>query len=407
MSRFRRRLMGLAALRQAAADDFVRVEYIENTSTAYINSGIFGTMNLDFYIEFEPTQLHPNSGKGFGSIFGSRAEWNQNVYQLTTFNKNATNKGHFIAAKNYGFSDNRVPTANMFLGGKNIIKKEGLIFTRADGTTFNLTSQSFTTPTRISIFGLTNVNGGVGENCKFKLYKLQFSKNGALVRDFIPMYQISTDTYGLWDRVTEEFYVSPNGVKFNGGERVVADANENLYYLKNYIYINSTQTQYIILKPFTDTDNVELKVHPISATNYWFGDRSASGNQRRLQIASWNNTRLDIARSQFPSISYPNGIINKDITLKLDGKQFYVNNELLYTFTSTLSTTNNTNLGRVYNTGRHTDSRFYWFKWWNKNKDLIYDLIPVQRCSDGVWGFFDKVSLAFHSSDGTAQFTGG
>ena len=48
MSRFRRRLMGLSALRQAAADDFVRVEYIENTSTAYINSGIFGTMNLDF-----------------------------------------------------------------------------------------------------------------------------------------------------------------------------------------------------------------------------------------------------------------------------------------------------------------------------------------------------------------------
>lgn len=202
--------MGLAALRQAAADDFVRVEYIENISNAYINSGIFGTMDLDFYIEFEPTELHQSLNKGVGTIFGSRTEWNQNGYQLTTFNKNATNKGHFLCAKNYGYSDNRVPTANMFLGGKNIIKKEGLIFTRADGTTFNLTSQSFTTPKTIYIFGCSNRYGTVTEIAKFKLYKLQFSKNGTLVRDFIPMYQKSTDTYGLWDRVTKEFYTSPN-----------------------------------------------------------------------------------------------------------------------------------------------------------------------------------------------------
>lgn len=298
MSRFRRRLMGLAALRQAAADDFVRVEYIENTSTAYINSGIFGTMDLDFYIEFKPTQLYPNSGNGVGTIFGSRTDYKTNAYQLTTFNKNATNKGHFLCAKNYGYSDNRVPTANMFLGGKNIIKKEGLKFTRADGTTFNLTSQSFTTPSTMYIFALES-NNGTWEQCKFKLYKLQFSKNGTLVRDFIPMYQISTDTYGLWDRVTEEFYTSPNGVKFTGGERYdTTDIIEVHPKLIANTYINENSGAQQNYGGWSSSDYIDVEgfkyiqvPYPFGKMNYKYGayydkDKNRISNTASLTIPS-------------------------------------------------------------------------------------------------------------------------
>ena len=403
--------MGLAALRQAAADDFVRVEYIENTSTAYINSGIFGTMNLDFYVEFEPTQLHQNSGKGLGSIFGSRAEWNQNVYQLTTFNKNATNKGHFIAAKNYGFSDNRVPTANMFLGGKNIIKKEGLIFTRADGTTFNLTSQSFTTPTRISIFGVTNVNGGVGENCKFKLYKLQFSKNGTLVRDFIPMYQISKDTYGLWDRVEEKFYTSPNGVKFTGGERVIADANENLYYLKNYINVSNNQRKDLGYQP-VGNDSWEGKFYFIGTGRQDIIGAWNSQGQKQYGFMGIENRQMRFlynTQTVYNTLSYG----NKTFTLKADKNKFYIydaNNKLLWnssaTYTSGNNPVRNFIVGHLNDSVYASNARMYYFKYM-RGDNLVWDLIPVQRCSDKVWGLFCKVHNSFYESDGGTAFTGG
>ena len=408
MSRFRRRLMGLAALRQAAADDFVRVEFLENISTAYINSGIFGTMDLDFYIEFEPTQLYQNSGNGVGTIFGSRTGLNENVYQLTTFNKNATNKGHFIAAKNYGYNDNRVPTANMFLGGKNIIKKEGLIFTRADGTTFNLTSQSFTTPKTIFIFGCSRSRFDIQEICKFKLYKLQFSKNGTLVRDFIPMYQISTDTYGLWDRVEEKFYTSPNGVKFSGGARVVADANDNLYYLKDYIKCNGTTNTFINLSKFTNLDNVEFEVYSNTAHDNFIGSRSGTPVRNHFQIAKWTNTRIDIAfGQQNPASITSKNTGNKKFKIKLWERIIYLDNEKFYTCPNNTFTTNTVvSLGAVKGLSQPTSARFYWFKWWNKDKDLIYDMIPVQRVSDGVWGMFCKVHLGFYPSNGSAQFTG-
>ena len=406
MSRFRRRLMGLAALRQAAADDYVRVEYIENSNLAYINTNFSISTNVCYSIDAVITISSAKAGYLIGKSGGNPYNASIGITDTPKFktfcNRTTVNYTDYTAELDKKYHLTGSPK-NLTVEYEDIDEETQEKVTKSfsftnDGRIINSKQLSI-----FNIIGYVNTsNAFYGRIYSFKLY----NQSGTLVRDFIPMYQISTDTYGLWDRVNDKFYSSANSYKFTGGERVIADANENLYYLKNYIYINSTQQQYIILKPFTENDNVELKVYPIGATNYWFGDRTGNG-AKRLQIASWNNTRLDIARNQFPSITYSKGIINKDITLKLDGKQFYVNNELLYTFTSTLSTTNNTNLGRVYNTGRNTNSIFYWFKWWNKNKDLIYDLIPVQRCSDNVWGFFDKVSLVFHPSNGTEQFTGG
>ena len=198
-----------------------KVEYIENTSNAYINTGINGSMDLNFYIEFLPTELATAYKSGAGSIFGSRSAYNSRAYQLTTYNKvspyDAAKCGHFLCANNYGWSNSKAPTANMLLNQKNIIKKENLIFTRADGSTFTLTSQTFTTAATITIFQCA----GAGEPAKIKLYKLQFSRGSNVLRDFIPVKNTLTNQYGLLDTVEQKFYVSPNGVEFNGGNEII------------------------------------------------------------------------------------------------------------------------------------------------------------------------------------------
>jgi hypothetical protein len=99
----------------------------------------------------------------------------------------------------------------MLLNKKNIIKKENLLFTRADGTTFTLTSQSFTTTAPIRIFQCA----GAGEPSKIKLYNLKFSRNGNILRNFIPV-RVGTVGY-LFDKVNRQLYGNAGSGAFTLG----------------------------------------------------------------------------------------------------------------------------------------------------------------------------------------------
>lgn len=49
------------------------------------------------------------------------------------------------------------------------------------------------------------------------IYYLQIEKNGSLVRDYVPVLDTITDKYGLYDKVSSIFFISPNGNDFIGG----------------------------------------------------------------------------------------------------------------------------------------------------------------------------------------------
>lgn len=208
MSRFRRRLMGLAALRQAAADDYVRVEYIENISNAYINTGIKSNgavWSIDANIA---TTTLKN-----GYIIGSRGTQSTRQWQAIYINN-----GHFATYAHMTIStytDYDV-TENTKYHLEGTIKD---LTVSCDTDTFNITNdnQFRDNSNYLAIFNIAYVpnvsNAFYGRIYSFKIY----NASGTLIRDYIPMYQKSKHLYGLWDRVTEEFYTSPNGVKFTGG----------------------------------------------------------------------------------------------------------------------------------------------------------------------------------------------
>lgn len=52
------------------------------------------------------------------------------------------------------------------------------------------------------------------------IYSSTIVKNGITVRDFVPAKRDSDSVYGLYDLINDEFYVSPNGNNFTGGDVV-------------------------------------------------------------------------------------------------------------------------------------------------------------------------------------------
>lgn len=178
--------------------------------------------------------------------------------------------------------------------------------------------------------------------------------------------------------------------------------------MKDYIKCNGTTNTFINLSKFTNLDNVEFEVYSNTAHDNFIGSRSGTPTKNHFQISKWSNRRMDILFGQLsPKSITSKNTGNKKFKIKLWEGIIYLDNEKFYTCPNNTFTTNTVvSLGAVKGFSQPTSARFYWFKWWNKDKELIYDLIPVQRCSDGVWGFFDKVKEDFHSSEGTEEFTG-
>lgn len=213
MSRFRRRLMGLAAMRKAKADDYVRVEYIENTSNAYIDTLIKGSNKISIQLKYIFKKNSESTNSGF--IFGSRVSNNERQYGIINSYTSQFRFGNNASLTDY------ITDTDILVTLDNTEKHNELKILDSSNNllhTLTTTNNTFSNNYNLYIFGINNKGSLIAFNSTTKLYSCKIYENGDLVRDFIPMYQKSKDLYGLWDRVTEEFYTSPNGVKFTGGE---------------------------------------------------------------------------------------------------------------------------------------------------------------------------------------------
>lgn len=399
MTKFRRRLMGLAALRQAFADDFVRVEYIENTSNAYIQTDIIPNANTGLKTKAYFTDSRDVYFVGLRNDGGN-----------TRWGIGHGGAGFYYCYGNYQTTNRLVDTKGEFyLNYKNDKKFITIDLDDSSTLTSNLPNLSFTPRFGIRIFGAAG--SGANTIVKSRIYYLQITQGTEIIRDFIPMYQISKDTYGLWDRVTEEFYTSPNGVKFTGGERVIADDNETLYYLKNYVNVSNNQRK-------------DLGFQPVG-NDSWEGKFYFSGTGRQDILGAWNSQGqrqfgfmgVDNRQMRFlyntQTIYSATAYGNKTFTLKADKNKFYIydsTNKLIWNGSATYTSGNNPvrtfNVGHLNGSVYASNARMYYFKYM-RGDNLVWDLIPVQRCSDNVWGLFCKVHNSFYESDGGTAFTGG
>lgn len=210
------------------------VEYIQNTSNAYINTGINPTNKIRI-----ETVLKCNSRKAQMQLFGCYGSkisievytnGQQNASTLFAFSmQDISDGGDWVSTGVYSSDKLKfIWDGTQSKGtGEN---KNGLTIYNMDGTLLKYTAPRFainanTLDTSTTIFICTcNPTGagsggvGVGRFTQMNIYSFKIinTNDNTVLRDFVPARRISDGVYGLYDNIDNQFYTSPNGTLFNG-----------------------------------------------------------------------------------------------------------------------------------------------------------------------------------------------
>ena len=181
---------------------YTEVEYVQNTSSAYLNLNI------------NPTDVIGNSfvieSKLLGEWFSGGGSWE---YLISNEQGNAS--------PYYGFGIRLINGNPEALVSDETNVTTGLTLNSDSTSSFTVSvssaSRSNTTP--ITLFcGLQGST--VWRNGRGKFYSFKLTLNNTLVRDLVPCKRDSDNKYGMYDIVNDVFYVSPNNINFVGGDPV-------------------------------------------------------------------------------------------------------------------------------------------------------------------------------------------
>ena len=187
---------------------YTEVEYIENTSTPYIDTGIYlNTSNFEVGYTIVGNSsfwgyCHQNAANGtwlgVENAIAWYGRWSSNTTYRVDMSSYLTSGTNAIVYKQNGVTINgNTVSKSLTMGSDSIANKPLLFFVRYD---FYI--------------------GDVERKVSFKAKSLYIKNNGELVRNFVPAKRNSDNKYGFYDLVTNTFYLSPNNVDFSGGSPV-------------------------------------------------------------------------------------------------------------------------------------------------------------------------------------------
>ena len=387
----------MMAPRNVTFDDFVEVEYIENSSYAYIDTKYIPTNNTKIETKLEVTSYKEEWGEW---LFGVRKDSSNQQFALlllTASDKKATwTFAKTRATGNTLFNENVAYTIS---NNKNVL-------TVTDGTnteTLTATNSTFTSPVSMYIFNLNN-NGSLptSNSALIKLYYFKIYSGQTLIRDFIPVLQVSTRRYGLWDKVEGKFYTSPNGMPFSG----------KLYYDSEVQYLRSTGTQYMTFPLSVSAGtyfSFEGKVMPLYSSSSKY-DILAANPSAQFKSSFYSRNTGNTTITYASTIGNESGSggwggrYNRIIDFKLStegrtvaGTEAYT--ELIRPLRASISQFRI--FGGFDNTNRYPIAfgrvRII------AGDDILYDLIPVRVGNVGY--MYDKLTNVLHQNEGTGNFT--
>ena len=191
---------------------YTEVEYIENTGTSTSN-GAYLNLWLPLYDAIGNSFQISSRLK---SEYYSASGWD--VLE-TIINSESVSSPYYGFSYRYAYSTHNI---ELVLSPSN----HATLSTTAntDGTTsiiISCNSTPVTDQVPLGLFASYNANYNTPYRfAKATIYSLTVVKNGDTVRDLVPAKRDSDDKYGMYDLVTNAFYVSPNGNNFIGGEPI-------------------------------------------------------------------------------------------------------------------------------------------------------------------------------------------
>lgn len=173
------------------------IEYLRATGTQYIDVGFKGDMDLDFSVTFKV-----DVDNVFYGVLGDRQATNSRRYTVLTAQANYVTDGAYITISSTN-SQVTMPKTDYAGGVFKTYKKDGLNVYSDNTLRGTLPRTTFTTPNNITLFGIRNA-GILTSMMHGEISACQFSKNGVLLRDFIPV-RVGTTGY-MYDKVSKQLF---------------------------------------------------------------------------------------------------------------------------------------------------------------------------------------------------------
>ena len=368
------------------------VEWLKSSGTQYIDTLIYGTMDLDYEVIVKPS----NAGTQFQNILGDRYSSSSRRYNLM-FNNNG--KGYAYCGSNNQVEISGTQNYNNFA----IYKKEGLdIF--VNGAKYGtLSEQEFTTPNTVLLFGMRD-NGSMSNPFYGYILSCTLSRNGVLLRDFIPV-RVGQTGY-MYDKVSGNLFGNLGSGTFEVGND-----------LQEVEYLESSGTQYIdsgiectsdlsvkfrakwpsdanasICGGIIQISNGYFRHHcsPYNRTNdkpfYWIQADTDGASIRNITTSAntWYEVEID-ATSGTAKINTTNKTFTPISTLQTTGKNYGIF----------------ARIGGGSIAMQYRASIFAYFKMY-RGGVLLRDFIPVRAGQTGY--LYDRVSGHLYPNLGTGSF---
>lgn len=187
------------AIRTSVLYDFVN--YIESSGNCYIDTGFIPNQDTRIIAKFQHTADSDNE-----FLFGVRSSVSSNSFCFSNYTSGKY-RTHYYKT----YLDFDVEFNNDF-----IIDKNKNITTIGDNeSVIEHDYAAFTCPLPLYLF-CVNTNGTKENYSQAKLYFMKIYDNDVLVRDFVPVYHVFREVYGLYDKVNDVFYTNKGSGTFAG-----------------------------------------------------------------------------------------------------------------------------------------------------------------------------------------------
>ena len=400
------------------------LDYIQNTGDSYIATGITPSDDTGINVVYEYPELDGSSagitgtyiGSGKGTLFVSSVSGILNASKLIANHRGGTKQ----TSSNFSVNTEYQVKINWLNDG--VIDLNGVTATQG--------SDSVNT-TELRIFSRYNSTNSTWAYSHAKVKKYQVSDGTSIIRDYIPVKRITDNAIGVFDLINHKFYGNSGTGTFTGGSAI--KINKKHIYKKPVIidgtyvqlsYLESTGTQYltVVSGQIDSTYGIMMNSSMIAeADNYPAGSTDNSANNRMFYFGArttlnawcygWGSIYTGSSTPRYLFAQYPAGI-DKFYTGRLNflnDKKVSFENETPTTMSGSTQTFTNTDilLFRSYQYNTYAcKSRIKWAKI-SKGTDIIRDLVPVKRMSDGELGMYDKLSGTFYTNQGSDTFVAG
>lgn len=185
---------------------YVWVDYIENTSNAYIDTGCYPDSDTEVEMVMENV-----ANSNFRGVIG--------VTRTGNYRWGVDQHPSSSTAAYFYYGSGSINIGTIAIGSKTTIKISGRTLKR-NSTSYSC-SGTWTGGSLSNPIFLFRMQAGATSCALMKLHGQTIIKTGGVLRRvYRPIKRLSDNKIGLWDMVSKAFFTSPNGVNFVGGVKV-------------------------------------------------------------------------------------------------------------------------------------------------------------------------------------------